>query len=253
MISQPLTTKIERLIRGIVRPGRVSVLGLTGQSGSGKTRIVTPAIISLARHIGLEAVRLGLDTFFRLSSSDRAAWLTEGERMGPQEAARRRDESTWWNFSFAEESLATLRRGEPLHLSGVYNRTDGGKLTGTVEITPPPEGMLVIFEGVGVAHLDGLDRVVYVHAAPEDRLSNLIQRDQHRTISENIERFRLNEEFERRYFRRHLSRVDLFIRIVSSDGRIEVVNRREVAISLASKANFDQGCTNGSLVWTDRP
>jgi uridine kinase len=232
-------SELEDLVRGLLRPGRVSVLGLSGQTGAGKTLVAAPLLLAIAERAGFPAARLGLDAFFRMSTAERTAWLAEGAAMGPEEESRRRYEFMWWNFALAEESLSLLRDGKPLHLRQVYNREDAGRLSGRVDIVPPAQGMLVLLEGVAIAHLQGLDKLVYVHAPARERLANLIGRDRHRDAQENLERLRLSEEFEQKYFLEHFERIDLFVRLASpAHPRTNVVDPREVAASLSARAEL---------------
>lgn len=193
-------------------PNRVTIGGITGQAGAGKTNRVSPLVMQIADEHGFTAALLPLDAFFRYSTAQRTAWLQEGERIGPEEAARRRDQMSWWDFDKALATLAALKRGEEVHLTKVYNRKDHGELTGEVHIVPPSSGMLVVFEGVAICHMNGgVDTLMFVHAPPEVRFDRLLQRDPHRKGEKARERFALTEAFERPYFRKHWGSIHLHV------------------------------------------
>ncbi|OGZ97337.1 MAG: hypothetical protein A3J10_00425 [Candidatus Sungbacteria bacterium RIFCSPLOWO2_02_FULL_54_10] len=192
-------------------PGEIRILGVTGQAGAGKTSHIAPMIQSIAASKNYWAAILPLDAFFKFSSEERSQWLAEGEASGEEEAARRRDQMTWWDFQKAEDVLRTLHEGKPVNMTGVYNRADKGRLTGTIEITPEEKGGLLIFEGVATAHLATLHAVFYVHAPSVVRLDSLLERDKHRDREEALKRFALTEAFEQRYFQLHWKHIDVCV------------------------------------------
>ncbi|EFK97276.1 protein containing Haloacid dehalogenase-like hydrolase domain, partial [sediment metagenome] len=193
------------------RPGEVSIVAFTGRAGAGKTT-TAQEYKRRCDQMGIPAAILSLDSFFKLSSKGRKAWLAEGEALGPEEYSRRADQMSWWDFEAAVDALETLRRGEPVHLTNVYNRADGGELTGEVTIVPPPEGMVIIFEGVASAHLSGhVDRVVAINAHPKVRKDRLLERDKHRGEKEARKRFEVTQGFENRYFQKHAAAAHLVL------------------------------------------
>lgn len=201
------------LIGGLLVPGEVSILGVTGQAGAGKSNHVAPLAMAEAEQQGYATAHLGLDAFFKLSSRARKAWLVEGEEIGGAEAEHRNNQISWWDFDRAEEALKRLAQGQPIHLTGVYNRADGGELTGEVNIDPTvtANGMLVVFDGVGVAHLNHMDKIMFVYADPDIRLERLRMRDKYRTGEEVQRRFALTQAFERWYFARCWDKIDLLV------------------------------------------
>jgi len=201
------------VVAGLFVPNSVTILGVTGQAGAGKTQFITPLIKAVAAEHSFPCSSLGLDAFFRLSSLGRKKWIADGAEMGPAEHAYRKNQINWWNFESAQKSLLSLKRGEVLHLTNAYNRQDGGELTGEVLIEPPREGLLVIFEGVAIAHLDGADELMYVHAPSHVRFERLYRRDASRrkSIEEARDRFHLTQDFERHYFPQHWERISCFI------------------------------------------
>ncbi len=153
--------------------------------------------------------------------------------MSPEEKAWREDQISWWNFEQAQEALALLKRGMSLHITGVYNREDGGELTGEVRIGPPKEGMLVVFEGVAIAHLAAMDELMYVHAPSAVRFERLFQRDaaRRRSREEALERFGLTQEFEKRYFPQHWERITRFIDNSTPSPQVLHQIKHEVALA----------------------
>ncbi|MFA5022205.1 MAG: hypothetical protein WC508_03965, partial [Patescibacteria group bacterium] len=201
--EKSFSTVIQRLLQ----PGKYPILGVTGQAGAGKTTHVTPLVLAEAKQAGFNAQTLGLDAFFILSSRERKAWIEEGKGISPEEGIRRADQINWWDFAKAQEALITLRQGKPLHLTGVYNRADGGELTGEVHIEPSAEGTLVVFEGVAICHLDGISELMFAYAPAPVRLARLAARDQHRKGADVKERFGLTQGFELPYFPQHWHRI----------------------------------------------
>ncbi|OHA02339.1 MAG: hypothetical protein A3J58_01860 [Candidatus Sungbacteria bacterium RIFCSPHIGHO2_02_FULL_52_23] len=197
----------------------IAVIGITGRAGAGKTSKVAPGIATIANEMGLWSATLSLDAFFILSSEERAEWLAEGIRLGPEEAARRRDQMTWWNFERLEEVLQTLKCGHPVHLRNVYNRADRGRLTGEINLIPPKgkPGVLSL-EGVAIVHLKSMDRLFYVHAPSDVRFARLCKRDIYRAPEEMRTRFQLTEEFESKYFSQHKNRLHHWIDNSSHNG-----------------------------------
>lgn len=198
-------------------PGEIRIVGVTGQAGAGKTSHIAPMIQGVAAAKNYWAATLPLDAFFKMSSEERAQWLAEGEALGEEEAARRRDQMTWWDFQKAEDVLASLREGKPIQLMDVYNRADKGRLTGTITLAPEERGGLLIFEGVAVAHLAALQAALYVHAPARVRRERLLERDKHRGQEEAQKRFALTEAFEQRYFHHHWKYIDFCV----DNGRID--------------------------------
>lgn len=192
------------------REGEHTILGITGQAGAGKSTFAK-RIHGAYADAGLNSLSLGIDWWFILSSRERKQWLVDGDAIGGEEAARRRNQQSWWDFDRLERDLLALRRGETVHLRGVYNRDDGGELTLNVDLTPDPAGTTFILEGVAIAHLEAIDHLVYLHVSPEVRRRRLEQRDRQRSGAEHDERFKLTQSFEQRYFPLHWRRISLFI------------------------------------------
>lgn len=193
-------TKLTTLIGELLIPGRVTILGITGQAGAGKSALITPLALDTARDRGFHSYHLPLDYFFKLSSRERREWIAEGESISKEEEQKRKDQINWWDFELAERVLTSLKQGKEVTLQNVYNRSDGGELTGTVEIKPPPDGAFMVFEGVAIAHLNGLDNILYVHAPNRIRFARLLERDRHRANYEATKRFIITQEFELKYF-----------------------------------------------------
>jgi len=178
------------------------IVGITGPAGAGKST-TSHLLAEHAMRLSVPLQVLPLDAFFRLSSRARKEWLAEGERIGGQELARRSDMTTWWDFDRLVDVINRLRRMEVVHLYNIYNREDGGDLTGELTIDLHGGGILVV-EGVAVAHLraQGLvDILIYVETREDIRRVRLLQRDGDRRRGVEAEkRWRLTQAFEQRYF-----------------------------------------------------
>lgn len=192
----------------LFRAGEIKVLALTGQAGAGKTTI-SQQWLELGKSLDIPMAILSLDAFFRLSRRGRAAWLEEGRQLGSEEYARRADQQAWWDFDRLKRVLAEFRRGQPINLRGVYNREDNGELTGQVHLDPVKNGLILILEGVAVAHV-GADLVLYLHASADTRFARMLKRDT-RNVPQARERFRLTQEFEQRYFNFAWSSIGMFV------------------------------------------
>lgn len=199
---------IGKFTRSQFKPGDISIVRLTGRAGAGKTT-TGEKLVEMYKQMEISAKVLGLDAFFKLSSAGRKTWLEEGKRLGPEEYAYRADQTQWWDFDRAAETLDTLRAGKPVRLQGIYNRADKGELTGELKINPDPKGTVIIFEGVAVAHLPKKrDHIMYVNAHPKIRRERLLGRDQHRAADAALERFQLTQAFENNYFPQYMQDVD---------------------------------------------
>lgn len=191
------------------RPGDVRIVTLTGRAGAGKTT-TAKKIVEIYQSHGVPAAALGLDAFFIKSSAGRKAWLEEGKQIGPEEYAKRSDQAVWWNFEKAEQTLNALKSGEPVHLTNIYDRANKGELTGELKITPDSRGMVVVFEGVAAAHLSS-DEVLFVAAHPKVRRERLLGRDIYRAADAAVERFKITQSFENRYFDKHAIRASTIV------------------------------------------
>lgn len=210
MTNTDLAPSLRDIVTGLLVPGEITILPITGQAGAGKTNYIVPMIKQMARENGFWVRELALDAFFILSSEERSVWLAEGERISPQEGDDRKNQLNWWNFSIAMQTLETLQDGKPVCLNGIYNRADKGRLTGNLSIEPPHEGLL-LFEGVAVAHLLKGKPNLYIHAPRHIRFQRLLERDKHRGLEEAQRRFELTESFEKQYFRAHWPLIDYCI------------------------------------------
>lgn len=202
---------LEQFARDQFRPGEITIVGLTGRAGAGKTT-TAKNLTETYEMMGIPAAPLGLDAFFKLSSKERKAWLEKGKLLGEHEYWRRADQMQWWDFDRANEALTTLRAGRSLHLQGIYNRADKGELTGELRIDPDPQGMVIVLEGVATAHLKQAgDHFLYVNAHPKVRRERLLGRDQHRAGDTAYERFQITQSFENKYFPQHMTNIDTVV------------------------------------------
>ena len=174
-----------------------ALIGVTGYAGAGKTYTVEQALAA-CRAAGIEMHVLGLDAFFILSRADRKQWLAEVAGRDETEYARRANQMSWWNFDLAIESLGRLRAGQGLHLEGVYDRTNDGELTGTIDI--PTSCDAVFVEGVAIAHLHAhLHALWMLHSEDAIRRGRIATRDQKPTAEADA-RWELTQSFDTRYF-----------------------------------------------------
>ncbi len=156
-------------------------LGLTGRAGAGKTTFLGE-ISREAETRGLHVSPYEVDWNFKLSSSERAAWITEGIQVGRAEYAKRANQLTWWDFAKVAENVALLKKGGVMEMSDAYNKKSGAK-DKYVKLGPVPEDGLLIVENCFVADpaiSDNLDVVAYVFVRPDKGFLNTWARDGHR-------------------------------------------------------------------------
>lgn len=193
------SVNLKEAVQGLYSPGQHKVVGLTGQAGAGKTW-TAKMVEAACEERNIPYMKVSLDWFFILSSKARKAWLEEAEG-DPEELARRKDQTTWWDFEKAAACLLDIKAGKTVELKGVYNRADGGELTKNVPpLVPDKRGGIVLIEGVAIVDLP-IDLLVYIAASLPTRFPRLYQRDKaRRTGLEAIERLLLTETFEVNYF-----------------------------------------------------
>lgn len=200
-------------LRGIFTPEQTIMVGITGRAGAGKTTLAS-RLVQESNSLGFSAHELSLDWFFKLSSSERKAWLIEGKTIGEREYENRTDQLSWWDYEKLLGAVSCLLSDKPLELKGVYNRQDKGELTRDVFIPQNSSGRIIVLEGVGIAHLDRVFNgdLIYVHADSSVRMTRLLQRDADRRKGlEAAERFRLTEAFELGYFHRERRKATRFV------------------------------------------
>jgi FMN phosphatase YigB (HAD superfamily)/uridine kinase len=214
-LQKPLD--LNRFALSRIEPGQIRVIALSGRAGAGKTRLAEHLKRVLHRH-AVPTVILSLDYFLRQSTRERQAWLEEGRVQGREEYARRCDQMEWWDLERMQIAMDAIRRGDCVQLEGVYDRNDGGELSGTQRIqnllrpAGKARGGACIVEGVAVAHLKRPgDHLVYVSSHPSVRRERLLCRDVHRDAGAAAERFRITQAFEDAYFPRFSARVDTVI------------------------------------------
>lgn len=215
--------RVEEMILQEWNEGDILIHFLTGQAGGGKTTTVG-TIVPLLRAMGVPAQSLGLDAYFRLSSRERKLWLKEGEVISPEEGARRRDQINWWDYDRLMSDLGKIVEGNPVQLRKIYNRAEGGELTGSLDIFPEHNGLVLLIEGVGLAHIKGSFTRSYIHAPAAVRYIRIKERDSNRRMSEEEAwaRFRLTQEFESGYFQKHWGRMNNFFDNSNGHGPIRV-------------------------------
>lgn len=189
----------------------ITIVGVTGRNGAGKSSKVAPAIKTIIQESGVWAEILPLDAFLILSSADRAAWIAVGDQRGPEEAARRRNELNWWDFNKLDACIQSWKKGNHIHLRNIRNPADNGRLTGELLVPAPEKRGVLILEGKGVAHLDHHDVLFFVHAPSYVRLERLRHRDTYRTPEETAARFQITERFEDWYFAQYQERIDYWV------------------------------------------
>lgn len=189
----------------------IKVIGVTGRNGAGKTSKVSPAIQKSAEEYGVSATILPFDAFLIKSSEDRAAWIAEGDRLGHQESAHRRNELNWWDFGKLASAVEEMKRGNAVHLQNIRNPADGGRLTGELYVPAPRKPGFLVVEGKGIAHLDCHDVLFFVHAPSDIRLARLCRRDTYRTPEQSRARFELTEHFENWYFPQHKEKIHYWV------------------------------------------
>lgn len=204
-MTATITEIIERL-----PDDKTQIIGVTGQAGAGKTSI-SSRLQETAGNLGRPTRILSLDSFFILSSTKRKEWLEEGRQDSETEFTSRSDQMCWWDFRAVKTALETLKSGLELNLTGIYNRDDGGELTGRIKIRAD-KGRIILFEGVATAHLKNYLNLLFFLYVPWDvRFRRIESRDTYRSGAEARGRFEVTQQFEEAYFRAHWGNIDYFI------------------------------------------
>ncbi len=189
--------------------GPIAIIGITGQAGAGKTSTLR-LLQKLCQRLGIRCNELGLDSFFKVSSRERKLWL-HASNISEAERKARENQTHWWDYEWLTWALKELKEGRGLHLRRCYTRKDHGELTGSIRIDPHDgQKGIIALEGVGIAHLDELSALIYLHALPELRAERLGLRDSYRSGDEALERWRVTQTFEQRYFRENWGKITHF-------------------------------------------
>lgn len=186
---------------------KIAALALTGQAGAGKTHIS-----GKIKSNGIPYSIMDFDWFFKLSRKERSRWLEEGKSISVEEWRKRADQNAWWNFQKANETIRSIKYStEKTIIKNAYNRNDNGELSGTFEITPKGNGLLVV-EDVPTILLDDIDIFIYVHADDTVRKDSIASGDgKARADLKAEERWLITQHFETKIFSDNLAKIDYII------------------------------------------
>lgn len=192
---------IDEFINDHARAGGVTIVGITGSTGSGKTTLAQE-ITTRSADYNLHTAILSIDDFHLRSRKEKAAWFKDAPTK--EERARRENYDSWFDFGRAREALTTLREGNPIHLTNVYNYATGE--LDAEKVIQPVGDSIIILEGVALQHLaDHLDALYVVISHPTDRFTHLLARDPHRPLSALNERMLMTQKSD---FQSHTLRAD---------------------------------------------
>lgn len=205
----PINKIVAKFMKNELLNKPITVVGITGQAGAGKTYA--------SEKIAGDFPIVNFDWFFRLSRTDRSRWLEEGKKISLEEWRRRADQNGWWDFEKARKVIRQVKHsGEKIILNNVYDREHNGELTGTHEITPTENGLLII-EGVPVVLLEDVDIFIYIHADDTIRKQRIINRDGNARLSVKAEeRWSITQHFEIKIFLENFEKINC---VVDNSGR----------------------------------
>ncbi|HSW74689.1 MAG TPA: hypothetical protein VLG16_02345 [Candidatus Saccharimonadales bacterium] len=162
----------------LFKPGEINIVGFVGRTGAGKSTTITRLIDTLHENGGYGGL-FQVDAFFIRSRKDRKAWLTD-PGISETERTERKRVITWWDLGRAAATLDEIRKGEHVHMEGLYDMQQGGEMVGTLDIDPGAKGYTVFVEGTAllVPELSrSIGSFVYLNTHDHVRAQLLMQRN----------------------------------------------------------------------------
>jgi len=211
-VEEPLPAVVER-VRALVRPGRRTLLGITGAPGAGKSTLVHALAVALGGQVAV----VGMDGFHLANA--------ELERLGRR--PRKGAPDTFDSYGYAA-LLARLRANtEPVVYAPLFDRSLEEPIGSAVPVRQ--EVPLVLTEGNYLLHdaaawptaRAGLDAVWFLDIPDELRTRRLVARHQHYGFTADAALARATTGSDGQNARlvagtRH--RADLVLRLVSGRG-----------------------------------
>lgn len=197
------------LVYNMYRQNETNIIAVMGHTGSGKTTLSRQIREQLHQEVPTDI--LHFDSYHQFSRKTRKAMLRQSELLSPEVRSQLEDHDNWYLFDWAEEDLIRLKNLQPIHRNNMYSQ-ESGEMRGKINITPDPNGQLIIFEGVATHKFPSLtDRLMIVTTHPLTRLRNLRKRDSYPTEEERAERLRVTQQSEIKYIRRASKRADKIV------------------------------------------
>ena len=142
----------------------MTIIGIAGGSGSGKTTVVKQIAKALPPHC---AAVVPLDSYYNDTTN-----LTPEER-----AAINFDHPDAFDWKLLTEQIKKLKSGEAIE-QPTYSYIESNRLKATVHVEPKP---VIIIEGIMALHYkklrDMMDLMIFVDTDPDVRLIRNIRRD----------------------------------------------------------------------------
>jgi uridine kinase len=197
-IAEHIVHKLEE-----IKGNRSSVVvGVCGRAGSGKTTLSNRISGQLAEK-GVKTAAYSGDWRFILDSKKRKMWLQEKWKAGLDAYMYAVNQFTWWNFEQIHNDLEKLSSGEPLTISGGYNRSTGC-MDLDINIPAIPQGVLLYENAIlgGVEVLEKIDLIILVNTPDNICFTRLLQKDaQRRSLAEIATRYLITTYSENIFIR----------------------------------------------------
>lgn len=185
----------ERLIEEHFKEGEVSILGVLGNTGAGKSTL-SNQLVEISRRRGIPVDVLGMDDFHFYSREEKKVRFKNAKNLPDEERWYIEGYDSWFDFEKAKRALEDLKQGKAIDIPNTYDYATG-EMVGRVQIAPNPDGHIIVFEGVALHHVqDQLDALSIVTTHPLTRFGRLLKRDPHRPVPAAIERFRMTQNYE---------------------------------------------------------
>jgi uridine kinase len=168
----------QEVAEALYQPGEINVVGFVGRTGAGKSTTIN-RLVGALEEVGGHGGKFEVDSFFIRTRKDRKAWLNE-PGISEEERADRKRVVTWWDLGRTADTLERIKRGEHVHLEGLYDMQQGGEMVGTLDIDPGTEGYTVFVEGTALLVpelVQAIGSFVYLNTHDQVRAGFLMERN----------------------------------------------------------------------------
>lgn len=145
------------------------------------------------------------DWRFHRNSQDREKWIRDFDTTWTADYMAKINQINWWDFERIASDLNSLKGWHGVAIVNPYDRSTGDFSGGKIEISPPWERWVIIFENTILGHedsLDEFDRIFLLNTSDKDCLLNALKTDWKRRNPINIaSRFLLTTYSENIFFR----------------------------------------------------
>lgn len=199
----------ELLIKELFQPGVVTVLGIIGHTGAGKSTVIK-SLLEKANEMNIEADELPFDIYHTFTRQGRKERVEASKNVDREEKRELWSYDHWYAFEQAYYDLLHLRQGNPIDLKHMHDQKSGVH-TKVKKITPDKEkGHIIIVHGVGVHRLP-IDRLALLTAHPVTRAKRVVARDSYKPPQDSLAMFSVDEYAVADYLLECRQKIDLTI------------------------------------------